>query len=113
MNTNAPALPDISMDKKHMLPVKDKFQYILVILCEAPEICNALIDSFIEYLSLALPLEYFVIRTKLLCPNLLNVFLHCYGIYVIKASPTYHQYLMTEHGIKSLAKTNETSARLQ
>ena len=35
--------------KKHMLPVKDKFQYILVILCEAPEICNALIDSFIEY----------------------------------------------------------------
>ena len=37
MNTNAPALPDISMDKKHMLPVKDKFQYILVILCEAPK----------------------------------------------------------------------------
>ena len=32
-----------------MLPVKDKFQYILVILCEAPEICIALIDSFIEY----------------------------------------------------------------
>ena len=47
--------------KKHMLPVKDKFQFILVILCEvsnfilavpmktktAPEICNTLIDSFI------------------------------------------------------------------
>ena len=30
-----------------MPPVKDKFQYILVILCEAPEICNAPIDSFI------------------------------------------------------------------
>ena len=45
------------MDIKHVPPVKDKFQYILVILCEvstfivavpmktatAPEICNALL----------------------------------------------------------------------
>ena len=60
MNTKAPALPHISMDIKHMPSVKDKFQYILVILCEvsnfivavpmktttAPEICNALIDKF-------------------------------------------------------------------
>ena len=30
-------------------------------------------------------------------------FLHSYSIYVIKASPTNHQSLMTEHGIKSLA----------
>ena len=39
-------------------------------------------------------------------------FLHSYGIYIIKATPTDHQYLMTEHGIKSIAKTNEISARL-
>ena len=45
--------------------------------------------------------------------QLTQCFLHSYGIYVIKGSPTYHQYLMTVHGIKSLAKTNETSARLQ
>ena len=63
MNTNTPALTHISMDIKHMPPVKDKLQYILVILCEvstfivavpmktttAPEICNALIDNFIGY----------------------------------------------------------------
>ena len=60
ININAPALTHILMDIKHMPPVKDKFQYILVILCEvsnfivavpiktatAPGICNALIDSF-------------------------------------------------------------------
>ena len=63
IDINAPALTHISMDIKHMPPSKDKFQYILVILCEvsnfivavtmktatAPEICNALIDSFIGY----------------------------------------------------------------
>ena len=63
IDINAPALTHVSMDIKHMPPVKDKFQYILVILCEvssfivavpmetatALEICNALIDSFIGY----------------------------------------------------------------
>ena len=60
---NAPAVTHISMDIKHMPPSKDKFHYILVILCKvssfivaipmktatAPEICNAIMDSFIGY----------------------------------------------------------------
>ena len=34
IDINAPALTHISMDIKHMPPSKDKFHYILVILCE-------------------------------------------------------------------------------
>ena len=32
-------------------------------------------------------------------------FLHTYGIHVTTASPTNHQSLMAEHGIKSLSST--------
>ena len=60
IDINAPSLAHLSMDIKHMPPSKDKFTYILVILCEvsyfivavpmktatAIEICNAIMDSF-------------------------------------------------------------------
>ena len=63
IDINAPALTHNSMDIKYMPPSKDKFHYIIVILCEvsnfivavpmktatAPEICNAIMDSFIGY----------------------------------------------------------------
>ena len=63
IDINAPTLTHLSMDIKHMPPSKDKYNCILVILCEvsnfivavpmktatAPEICNALMDSFIGY----------------------------------------------------------------
>ena len=56
-------LTHISMDIKHMPPSKDKFLYILVLLCEAsnfivtapmktataPEICNTIMNHFIGY----------------------------------------------------------------
>ena len=100
------------MDIKHMPPlVKDKFQYILVILCEvstfivavpmktttAPEICNALIDSFIGYFGT--PIRKFCDQDSAFMSHLTQWFLHSYSIYVLKASPTNHQSLMTEHGI--------------
>ena len=58
-----PTLTHISIDIKHMPPSKDKFHYIHVILCDvsnfivavpmrtttAPEICNAIMESFIGY----------------------------------------------------------------
>ena len=98
-----------------MPPVKDKFQYILVILCEvstfivavpmktttAPEICNALIDSFIGYFGT--PIRIFCDQDSAFMSHLTQWFLHSYGIYVIKTSPANHQSLMTEHGIKGLA----------
>ena len=58
IDINAPTLTHISMDIKHMPPSKDKFHYVLVMLCEAsnfmvaapmktttaPEICNTIMD---------------------------------------------------------------------
>ena len=63
IDINAPTLTHISMDIKHMPPSKDKFHYILVMLCEAsnfmvaapmktttaPEICNTIMDHFMGY----------------------------------------------------------------
>ena len=63
IDINAPTLTHISMDIKHMPPSKDKFLYILVLLCEAsnfivaapmrtataPEICNTIMNHFIGY----------------------------------------------------------------
>ena len=63
IDINAPTLTHISMDIKHMPPSKDKFHYILVMLCEAsnfmvavpmktanaPEICNTIMDHFMRY----------------------------------------------------------------
>ena len=63
IDINAPSLSHISMDIKHMPPSKDKFSYILVMLCEisnfivavpmrtatAPEICEAIMENFIGY----------------------------------------------------------------
>ena len=63
IDINVPTLTHISMDIKHMPPSKDKFHYILVMLCEAsnfmvaapmktataPEICNTIMDHFMGY----------------------------------------------------------------
>ena len=110
----APTLTHISMDIKDMPPSKDKFHYILVMLCEAsnfmvaasmktataPEICNTIMDHF---------MGYFGTPTRIVCDqdpafmsHLCQWFLHSYGIHVTTASPTNHQSLMAEHGIKSL-----------
>ena len=115
IDINAPTLTHISMDIKHMPPSKDKFHYILVMLCEAsnfmvaapmktttaPEICNTIMDHF---------MGYFGTPTRIVCDqdpafrsHLCQWFLHSYGIHVTTASPTNCQSLMAEHGIKSLA----------
>ena len=53
---------------------------------------------------------YFGTPTRIVCDqdpafmsHLCQWFLHSYGIHVTTASPTNHQSLMAEHGIKSLA----------
>ena len=115
IDINAPTLTHISMDIKHMPPSKDKFHYILVMLCEAsnfmvaapmktttaPKICNTMMDHF---------MGYFGTPTRIVCDqdpafmsHLCQWFLHSYGIHVTTASPTNHQSLMAEHDIKSLA----------
>ena len=63
IDINAPMLTHISMDIKHMPPSKEKFLYILVLLCKAsnfivaapmktataPEICNTIMNHFIGF----------------------------------------------------------------
>ena len=111
IDINVPTLTHISMDIKHMPPSKDKFHYILVMLCEAsyfmvaapmktataPEICNTIMDHF---------MGYFGTPTRIVCDqdpafmsHLCQWFLHSYGMHVTTASPTNHQSLMAEHGI--------------
>ena len=115
IDINAPALSHISMDIKHMPPSKDKFHYILVLLCEvsnfivavpmktatAPEICNALMENFIGYFGT--PIRIVCDQDPAFMSHLTQWFLKSYGIHVTTASPTNHQSLMAEHGIKSLA----------
>ena len=112
---NAPSLTHISMDIKHMPPSKDKYNYILIILCEvpnfivavpmktttAPEVFNAIMDSFMGYFGT--PIRIVCDQDPAFMSHLTQWFLHTYGIHVTTASPTNHQSLMAEHGIKSLA----------
>ena len=115
ININAPTLTHISMDIKHMPPSKEKFLYILVLLCEAsnfivaapmktamaPEICNTIMNHFIGYFGT--PIQIVCDQDPAFMSHLCQWFLHSYGIHVTTPSPTNHQSLMAEHGIKSLS----------
>ena len=115
IDINAPTLMHISMDIKHMPPSKDKFLYILVLLCEvsnfivaapmktatAPEICNTIMNHFIGYFGT--PIRIVCNQDPAFMSHLCQWFLHSYGIHITTASPTNHQSLMAEHGIKSLS----------
>ena len=95
--------------------MKDKNNYILVILCEvsnfivavpmktatAPEICNAIMDSFMGYFGT--PIRIVCDQDPAFMSHLTQWFLHTYGNHVTTASPTNHQSLIAEHGIKHLA----------
>ena len=116
IDINAPTLTHISMDIKHMPPSKDTFHYILVMLCEAsnfmvaapmktttaPEICNTIMDHF---------MGYFGTPTRIVCDqdpafmsHPMSMVFYTHMVYMsTTASPTNHQFLMAEHGIKSLA----------
>ena len=115
IDVNTPVLSHISMDIKHMPPSKDKFSYILVMLCgisnfmvavpmrtaTALEICDAIMENFIGYFGT--PIRIVCDQDPAFMSHLTKWFLKSYGIHVTKASPTNHQSLMAEHGIKSLA----------
>ena len=66
----------------------------------APEICDAFMNSFIGYFGT--PIRIVCDQDPALS-HLTHWFLHAYGILVSTASPTNHQSLMAQHGIKSLA----------
>ena len=67
----------------------------------SPEICVALMNSFIGYFGT--PIRIVCDQYPAFMSHLTQWFLYTYGIHITTASPTNHQSLMAEHGIKSLA----------
>ena len=114
INLNVPAMTKISMDIKQM-PVNKGYSHILVLLCEVANYMVALplmstrtphiLDAFQKgYLA------YFGPPTHIVCDqdpaftsSLMEAFVTQLNIKVILVSPTNHQSLQAEHGIKSLS----------
>ena len=114
INPNVPAMTKISMDIKQM-PVNKGYSHILVLLCEVTNYMVALplmltrtphiLDAFQRgYLA------YFGPPTHIVCDqdpaftsSLMEAFVTQLNIKVILVSPTNHQSLQAEHGIKSLS----------
>ena len=114
INLNVPAMTKISMDIKQM-PVNKGYSHILVLLCEVTNYMVALpsmstrtphiLDEFQKgYLA------YFGPPTHIICDqdpaftsSLMEAFVTQLNIKIILVSPTNHQSLQAEHGIKSLS----------
>ena len=114
INLNVPAMTKISMDIKQM-PVNKGYSHILVLLCEVTNYMVALplmstrtphiLDAFQKgYLA------YFGPPTHIICDqdpaftsSLMEAFVTQLNIKIILVSPTNHQSLQAEHGVKSLS----------
>ena len=114
INLNVPAMTKISMDIKQM-PANKGYSHILVLLCEATNYMVALplmstrtphiLDAFQKgYLA------YFGPPTHIICDqdpaftsSLMEAFVTQLNIKIVLVSPTNHQSLQSEHGIKSLS----------
>ena len=114
VNLNVPAMTKISMDIKQM-PANKGYSYILVLLCEVTNYMVALplmstrtphiLDAFQRgYLA------YFGPPTHIICDqdpaftsSLMEAFVTQLNIKIVLVSPTNHQSLQAEHGIKSLS----------
>ena len=114
INLNVPAMTKISMDIKQM-PVNKGYSHISVLLCE---VTNYMVE--IPLMSTRTPhileafqrgyLTYFGPPTHIVCDqdpaftsSLMEAFVTQLNIKVILVSPTNHQSLQAEHGIKSLS----------
>ena len=114
INLNLPAMTKISMDIKQM-PANKGYSHILVLLCEVTNYMVALplmstrtphiLDAFQRgYLA------YFGPPTHIICDqdpaftsSLMEAFVTQLNIKIVLVSPTNHQSLQAEHGIKSLS----------
>ena len=114
INLNVPAMTRISMDIKQM-PANKGYSHILVLLCEVTNYMVALplmstrtphiLDAFQRgYLA------YFGPPTHIICDqdpaftsSLMEAFVTQLNIKIVLVSPTNHQSLQAEHGIKSLS----------
>ena len=114
INLNVPAMTKISMDIKQM-PVNTGYSHILVLLCEvtnykvelplmstrAPHILDAFQKGYLAYFG---PPTHIVCDQDLaFTSSLMEAFVMQLNIKVILVSPTNHQSLQAEHGIKRLS----------
>ena len=114
INLNVPAMTKISMDIKQM-PVNKGYSHILVLLCEVTNYMVALplMSTRTPHILEAFQrgyLAYFGPPTHIVCDqdpaftsSLMKAFVTQLNIKVILVSPTNHQSLQAEHGIKSLS----------
>ena len=114
INLNVPAMTKISMDIKQM-PVNKGYSHILVLLCEVTNYMVALplMSTRTPHILEAFQrgyLAYFGPPTHIVCDqdpaftsSLMEAFVTQLNIKVILVSPTNHQSLQAEHGIKSLS----------
>ena len=114
LNLNVPAMTKISMDIKQM-PVNKGYSHILVLLCEVTNYMVALpltstrTPHILEAFQRGY-MAYFGPPTHIVCDqdpaftsSLMEAFVTQLNIKVVLVSPTNHQSLQAEHGIKSLS----------
>ena len=114
INLNVPAMTKISMDIKQM-PVNKGYSHILVLLCEVtnymvalplmstriPHILDAFQKGYLAYLGP--PTHIVCDKDPAFTSSLMEAFVTQLNIKVILVSPTNHQSLQAEHGIKCLS----------
>ena len=113
-NINVPAMSKVSMDIKQM-PVSRGYSHILVLLCEVtnymvvlplastrtPHILEAFQKGYLAYFGP--PTHIVCDQDPAFTSSLMEAFVTQLNIKVILVSPTNHQSLQAEHGIKSLS----------
>ena len=114
INLNVPAMTKISMYIKQM-PVNKGYSHILVLLCEVtnymvalplmstrtPHILDAFQKGYMAYLGP--PTHIICDQDPAFTSSLMEAFVTQLNIKIILVSPTNHQSLQAEHGIKSLS----------
>ena len=114
INLNVPAMTKISMDIKQM-PANKGYSHILVLLCEVTNYMVALplmstrtphiLDAFQRgYLAYFGPPSHIICdQDPAFVSSLMEAFVTQLNIKIVLVSPTNHQSLQAEHGIKSLS----------
>ena len=114
INLNVPAMTKISMDIKQM-PANKGYSHILVLLCEVTNYMVALplmstrtphiLDAFQRgYLAdFGPPTHIICDQDPAFTSSLMEAFVTQLNIKIVLVSPTNHQSLQAEHGIKSLS----------
>ena len=117
LNIGLPPLSRLSMDIKHM-PISSKgYNYLLVIMCEvshfvitapmkrarADEVANILYNDVICYFGP--PTHLICDQEPAFMSNVMQLLLDLYKIKLCTVSPTNHQSLQAEHGIKTISNT--------